>query len=215
METKIESLPECPERKKALEQRFELEAGLEFITNHFGFAISKRANMDSRYISYDVIWTIFVPGMVVYTANSLGDGRAYRVRRCGTIELENGVERYEIYADSMDYDGITYGFVEPTQFLISPFNGEVPISELKVYPLDQHPSFHSEVQRLVDRADKAIRLNGQNLQEYNGHGIDHEGHRFNVSPPEVAVRQTQLLLTTSVSWACHARPGELQEVSPA
>ncbi|KAF3940043.1 hypothetical protein ABW19_dt0207954 [Dactylella cylindrospora] len=161
------------------ERIFELEAGINFIIGHYGQDLSKLKILPSGSITFDLLWTIFCPGMLVYRKNALGDGWVLRVQSCGLQKLQDGSIAYIVDADYIDNDGYKYGYGYDVNIQIRPFPETVPIPSLTIYPFDFHPEREEETARLIKRAEKSMRLQGRHLQEYHGHAMDAKSKKFN------------------------------------
>ncbi|KAK6525438.1 hypothetical protein TWF694_005575 [Orbilia ellipsospora] len=175
--------------KKATEKIFQLDAGIKFITDHYSITAKKIESLsEPANITFELLWTIFSPGVLAYTTNLLGEASIVRIR--SYIEEPAKGDKppeFVIKADHIDYNGRRYGYTIENKFIIPIFPGEIAITSLPIYPFQAHPEPERERDRLINRAEKALKLNDKalrlHLQEYKGHAItltnDYKEVKFN------------------------------------
>lgn len=174
------------EKAKALNsdnelQIFELEAGLEFIGDHYGGVIHDLKQLPKNEITFEYLWTLFRPNSLVYGVDQLKQGRIYRVRGSSFQEEKDGSMKFILLIDYLDSDGEQTGFVRNIACAIPSFEGSMPITNLRFFPLALHPERQTLRKDFVVRGEKLLRLRGRHLQEYSGHALTEEGKKFNVS----------------------------------
>ncbi|KAJ6256480.1 ATP-dependent zinc metalloprotease FtsH [Drechslerella dactyloides] len=163
---------------------FELEAGLEFIREHHSGTLMELGNLVVlemvNPITFELVWTLFEPGTLLYANNNLGDSCIYRARYCQKAKAQDGTLYWKITAEYVDSDGIKYGVVRAAEFAIPMFPGAVCIPDLEIFPFKYHPRMEDETQAILKRADKALELKGACLQEYKGRALNKKGVKFNL-----------------------------------
>ena len=162
-------------------QVFELEAGLEFIGEHYDGVIHELKQLPKNEITFEYLWTLFRPNTLVFGTDQLRQGRIYRVRGSSYKEEPDGSVNFILLIDYLDSDGELTGFVRGIACKIASFEGSTLITNLALYPFALHPQFEAVRKEFVVRGEKLMRLGGRHLQEYSGHAITEEGKKFNVS----------------------------------
>jgi hypothetical protein len=164
-------------------QVFELEAGLEFIGDHYGGVLHELKQLPKNEITFGYLWTLFRPNTLVYGMDQLKQGRIYRVRGSSYQEEKDGSLKFILLIDYLDSDGEQTGFVGNIAIAIPSFEGSMEITTLRLYPLTLHPQCEAIRHEFVIRGEKLMRLRGRHLLEYSGHALTDEGKKFNVSLP--------------------------------
>jgi hypothetical protein len=162
-------------------QVFELEAGLEFIGEHYGGVIRELKQLPKNEITFGYLWTLFRPNTLVFGTDQLRQGRIYRVRGSSYKEEQDGSVNFILLIDYLDSDGELTGFVRSIACKITSFEGSMLITNLALYPFALHRQFEAVRKEFIVRGEKLMRLRGRHLQEYSGHAITEEGKKFNVS----------------------------------
>lgn len=162
-------------------QVFELEAGLEFIGEHYGGVIRELKQLPKNEITFGYLWTLFRPNTLVFGTDQLRQGRIYRVRGSSYKEEQDGSVNFILLIDYLDSDGELTGFVRSIACKIASFEGSMLITNLALYPFALHRQFEAVRKEFIVRGEKLMRLRGRHLQEYSGHAITEEGKKFNVS----------------------------------
>lgn len=165
------------------ERRFELNAGVLFIKEHWSHVIAEMNLVPDGQIKFDHLWTLFSPGCLVYSIDELDQDCVYRYRSC-TYKRERDESRmFEIEAGYLDSNGQRIGYIEKI-FLIKEFRESMTVTDLVIYPFELHYNYEEQQKSLLERADKALRLQGRHLQDYKGHAIMQNSRsnvKFNVS----------------------------------
>lgn len=162
-------------------QIFELEAGLEFIGEHYGGVLHELKQLPKNEITFGFLWTLFPPNTLVYGTDHLKQGRIYRVRSSSYKEEQDGSVKFVLVVDYLDSDGEHTGFVGNVACAIPSFEGSMEVTNLTIFPFFLHPQHQAARQAFVTRGEKLLRLRGRHLQEYSGHALTEEGKKFNVS----------------------------------
>lgn len=162
-------------------QVFELEAGLEFIGEHYGGVIRELKQLPKNEITFGYLWTLFRPNTLVFGTDQLRQGRIYRIRGSSYKEEQDGSVNFILLIDYLDSDGELTGFVRSIACKIASFEGSMLITNLALYPFALHRQFEAVRKEFIVRGEKLMRLRGRHLQEYSGHAITEEGKKFNVS----------------------------------
>jgi hypothetical protein len=178
-------------------QIFELEAGLEFIGDHYGGVIHELKRLPKNEITFGYLWTLFRPNTLVYTTDQLRQGRIYRVRSSSYKEEQDGSVNFILVIDYLDSNGELMGYVRNIACKIDSFEGSMLITNLALYPFAMHPQHEAIRKEFVVRGEKLMRLRGRHLQEYSGHAITEEGKKFNVSSSHSASRHLEKIMILS------------------
>ncbi|ODH45036.1 hypothetical protein ACO22_00428 [Paracoccidioides brasiliensis] len=91
-------------------------------------------------ITYDLLWTIFKPGIFVYsTCPGTGKPRCV-IFDAGEEKMKmNGIKYFSLDCRYLDFDGEVFGEAG-TQLEVVRFHGPRPIHDLEAFPLDHHPN---------------------------------------------------------------------------
>lgn len=85
-----------------------------------------------------------------------------------------------VNAEYIDSDGNLTGLARG-QATIPEFTGFCPIIDLNAFPFQYHPKYEILRCDLIARGERSLKLRGRHLQEYQGHALDQEQKKFNVS----------------------------------
>ena len=123
-------------------------------------------------ITYARLWTIFQPGIMVYTS-VLGEPWLLRVEKTSYEESSRIGPYMDVYCQYTDYDenGRVGRAKEVFRILQkSKFAGDNPafISDLDVYPANFFPDHESLISRLADRGKRLLELQGVLVKGYDG-----------------------------------------------
>jgi hypothetical protein len=121
-------------------------------------------------LSFDDLWMAFRPDCLLYSFLD-GRERLWRLREM-TQRKEFTIEHrpsWMLKAKTIVYDGENFGY-EDRRFAIHPYEGHVPFTALRVYPLKYHDKKDEIMKRMVARGMKYVSLRGVHHQEYNGIG---------------------------------------------
>ena len=160
---------------------FELEAALDLIAEYFADVDDEISSLPGREMTFNLLWTLFPPRTLVGSIDRLGQLMVYRVREVYYRKRFDGTQVFCMEVDYIDSDGEETGFVERRHLNIGEFRSTRPILELPYNPFHLHPRYETERMELLKRAEKLLRLQGRNLQEYRGHALSESDGKFNVS----------------------------------
>lgn len=129
--------------------------------------------VDHQVITYDFLWTIFVPGEFLF---SVQDGQDLMLK----LQDSNYVtgpssERFVISSKFVDWDGHEFGF-RSCPMSIQPFENTKPISQLDAYPARFRPNLDETRKRLVDRGIQFEALKGHHFKAYSGLAFQLDDH---------------------------------------
>lgn len=116
-------------------------------------------------ISFEYLWTLFAPGMEVYTKID-GHDRIVLLRDSRYGASMSG-EYFSLECRYIDCDGSIFGYAE-TSIEINTFNGVKKLVDLDAIPSHLHPNAESLVDRLYKRGLKLEQLNGFYHMSYSG-----------------------------------------------
>lgn len=119
----------------------------------------------NNVVSFDYLWTIFSPGMEVYTKID-GHDRIILLRDSRYGASMDG-EFFSLECRYIDCDGSRFGYAETSIEIIS-FDGVKKLVELDAIPAHLHPDVESLVERLHARGKKLEQLNGFHHMSYSG-----------------------------------------------
>jgi hypothetical protein len=119
----------------------------------------------NKVISFNYLWTIFAPGMEVYTEID-GQDRIVSLRDSRYGANLSG-EYFSLECRYIDCDGLRFGYVE-TSIEISSFNGVKKLVDLDAIPSHLHADVENLVGRLLARGEKLEQLNGFHHMSYSG-----------------------------------------------
>jgi hypothetical protein len=119
----------------------------------------------NKVISFDYLWTIFAPGMDVYTEIN-GQERILSLRDSRYGANMSG-EFFTLECRYIDCDGSRFGYVG-TSIEITSFEGVKKLVDLDAIPSHLHPNVESLIDRLHERGAKLENLNGFNHMSYSG-----------------------------------------------
>jgi hypothetical protein len=119
----------------------------------------------NKVISFDYLWTIFAPGMEVYTKL---DGQDRLMRLTDSRYGANmGGEFFTLEYQYIDCDGSSFGYVS-SSVDINKFEGVKKLVDLDAFPSHLHPDVGNLVDRLHARGEKLEQLNGFHHMSYSG-----------------------------------------------
>lgn len=164
---------------------FEIQAALDLIDEEFSDVADELSSLPEGEITYALLWTVFPPRSFVTSQDTFGQQLVLRVRATRYVVSPDGSpECFQIAADYIDSNGKNTGFAPVIKLQIPAFRSSRLILQLRHYPFNLRPSYLEDRKTLVSRADKVLRLYGQQLQEYQGHAsgdpFNSLGDKFNV-----------------------------------
>lgn len=119
----------------------------------------------NKVISFDYLWTIFAPGMEVYT-NLDGQDRLMELTD-NRYTANMGGEFFTLECRYIDCDGSSFGYVS-SSVDIHKFEGVKKLVDLDALPSHLHPDVGNLVDRLHARGEKLEQLNGFHHMSYSG-----------------------------------------------
>lgn len=143
-----------------------LEYLIDYVENEFDEVIKEVANLlPQGLISYDILWTIFKPGKLVFARSH------HDQQRC--LMLESGSysgdadPNYSLSVKYVDYDGKYCGMAQ-TLVPLRQFTGTKKIASLAGFPLEYHPREDAVRKFLIERGRRFEALRGCHYMEYKG-----------------------------------------------
>jgi hypothetical protein len=116
-------------------------------------------------VSFNRIWTIFEPGVLVYGRDN-GHDRVYRLSNGNFSETQCG-RFYTLNAAYVDWDGERFGQgIE--QLSIREFSGTQDITKLKAFPFSFHPEREAIEEKLLARGKVFESYRGYQFKQYDG-----------------------------------------------
>ena len=119
----------------------------------------------NKVISFDYLWTIFAPGMEVYTKLDSQDRLLELTDNRYTANM--GGEFFTLECRYIDCDGSSFGYVS-SSVDIDKFEGVKKLIDLDAFPSHLYPDVENLVDRLHARGEKLEQLNGFHHMSYSG-----------------------------------------------
>lgn len=132
--------------------------------------ITARADyIKNQVITFQHLWTIFVPGSTLYTAEWGHD--------CGSKYVSGNYLQHAkfgscfgVNTEKVDWDGEKFGYAK-AQYLIPAYHGTTSIASLEVLPLDFHPEKESITAGLLQRGKIFEEYHGYHYKTYQGFAV--------------------------------------------
>ncbi|KAL8752096.1 MAG: hypothetical protein Q9184_005849 [Pyrenodesmia sp. 2 TL-2023] len=136
---------------------------------------SRDSDRERQCVSFDSLWTLFLPGALVYGKPFLGHDQVFFVLMVGTLwpePPEHGEKKHWDF-EAMIYDWNGVAFKRSTLVLTIPhFEGSKPITGLPFYPLSFHRDSETLRTQLIERGKEYRRLcsakSGSSCYNYTG-----------------------------------------------
>jgi hypothetical protein len=157
---------------------------LNILTQEFNDTIDQSQDMMAKgVIDFELIWTIFVPGSIVYTRQD-GQEVAMKLIKTQLQYRADGSSYLNVQGRSVDWDGTNFG-VSKNSVMIPKFDGTRKITSLAAFPLERHPEKDAILKRLLERGRAFENLAGAHYRAYNGnawgHTYDDKRVKYNVN----------------------------------
>lgn len=146
----------------------------------------------SKLISYKLAWTYFRKNSMLFCPSRDAE-RIFRV--VSTSYEMHPCPHMRINCEEVGFDGETFVW-KPTSQQFPAFSGNLPVTELPVYPLEFHDDPEGVKERLRVRAKKALDYQELTYCEYTGVGLLKTAcgmQRHNVSIRNTSDLSTQLM----------------------
>ena len=140
----------------------------------------KRDLASNGVITFESIWTIFEPGVLV-CGQMEGHDRIWKLKR-GQYQKTNRGRLFTLQCEYIDFDGDKFG-IDYDTIRIAPFAGTLEITKLPAYPLERHASCEALKERILARGKLFEEYKGYHFKAYNGIALSHfagETIRLNV-----------------------------------
>jgi len=126
------------------------------------------ALLEGHEITYDLLWALFKPNMVVYTTcYGTGKPRCVKYHFGEERTMDNNVEYFHLECHYVDFDGKASGETS-IELAIMKFRGTKRISSLDAFPLEYHPNKNEMKAHLVECGRKFVSLMGVHHRQYRG-----------------------------------------------
>jgi hypothetical protein len=130
---------------------------------------AKQDYIANKVITFEHLYTIFVPGSSIYT-REWGRDCASKLTQGNYFEHPKYGPCFGVNSQSVNWDGDRFGY-NGTQHLILSYAGTVKIQELDVFPLEFHPDEKKVRSRLITRGKLFEQYHGYHYKQYKGFGI--------------------------------------------
>lgn len=109
-------------------------------TEHVTQLASLSSLLDAGEITWELLWTIFPPNILVYRYHRLVEqDQVLELRSIKKFKLVSRPSYWQLNCRIVTDDGVKFGFAyEPFQMLIEEFSGTRKIVDLHTYPLSYH-----------------------------------------------------------------------------
>ncbi|OAQ80029.1 AAA family [Purpureocillium lilacinum] len=150
---------------------------IDFINEEFRDTITEGDNLrDQGLMSYEHLWTIFKPGVLVYSTK-LSQPRGFELLSADYVG--GTCPGFQLSVEFVDFDGDEFG-TRQANLKIPPFGGSAPIRGLNAIPLKCSPNEAVIRKRLIERGRRWEAHAGQHFRHYRGIALDVQGNRYNV-----------------------------------
>lgn len=122
-----------------------------------------------KVVTYDHIWTIFEPGCIIH-ASRFGKPVAVRLTDGRFVQHPQVGPCFQLQCDRVDWDGTRFGYGVST-YMITPFEGTKPVTDLECFPLSYHPNEENIKGKLIDRGSLFERFAGYHYKSYKGQAL--------------------------------------------
>lgn len=123
----------------------------------------------NKVITFEHLWTIFVPGTTLYSAEWNRDCGS-RFKSSSYFEHPKYGNCFGISAQKVDWDGDKFGYAT-AQNLILEFPGTMSISSLDTFPLEYHPEQEKVSSDLFKRGKLFESYHGYHYKSYKAFAI--------------------------------------------
>jgi hypothetical protein len=141
----------------------------DLLSKEFADIIESSVDMKEKgVITYELLWTLFQPGMLVYSRQQ-GQDRVFSLSsaRYGVDRDNNPV--YWLMCEYHDWDGTNFG-TNRLNMAIGIFEGTRSITSLQTLPWDSHGHKADIYTKLVERGTRVEELAGSHYRSYHGIG---------------------------------------------
>ncbi|KAF3929140.1 hypothetical protein AA313_de0200101 [Arthrobotrys entomopaga] len=169
-----DEIREAAKDDKKSEKGRHLKLLLDFLDAEFSQLDADYRNyMEQGLTSFDIMWTLFKPGELVYTSFD-GHARVFETKGYKEQQLNCNVFGV-IEGNYVDYNGDEFGYA--SKYVLNPeFDGTRKITELDAFPLRYHPREKEVKMDLISRGRKFESLAGIHCMDYSGPTISGAGH---------------------------------------
>ncbi|KAK0743541.1 P-loop containing nucleoside triphosphate hydrolase protein [Schizothecium vesticola] len=132
------------------------------------------ANVDallaSGEMTWDLLWTIFAPNVLVYRYHPLvEEHQVLKLRTMRKVPRPDGSIYWEVNCHIVADDGVKFGLAyEPYSMSIDQFDGARKIVDLPVFPLDYHPDSADVHAKALSRGRRFADLRDTRVMETSG-----------------------------------------------
>lgn len=150
----------------------------DLLYDEFQVLIESSRDMKTQgVITYETLWTIFEPGIMVY-AREEGQDRVFNMLsgKYGYDKDQKPV--YSLKIRFIDYDGTRFGWTH-AKIDVYEFQGTCPITSLTAYPIEYHSDKVTLRKTLIDRGSLVESFVGTHYRAYDGigHKLDMYGQK--------------------------------------
>ena len=133
----------------------------------------RESNKEQRSVTFESLWTLFSPGVLVYGKPFLGQDQIFIVQdnlRAWPLTRRKD-SKWALQCWTYDWDGKIFKRMA-LRLEIEDFNGNRPITSLPFYPIDYHQQPETLKKRLVERGAKYRKFctakQGSRMFDYKG-----------------------------------------------
>jgi hypothetical protein len=149
---------------------------IDFLHKEHASTLEKiKALTSNGEITFDLLWAVFLPGLILYTCCSVtSEPRAFRLREIKrSCRPPLGTPYWELTCEYVDACDDSTPFcvkckVATKVLEIDIFDGVHKIHELAVYPIEWHPNSKHIQEQLINRGRKWVTFHGVHHLFYDG-----------------------------------------------
>lgn len=130
---------------------------------------AKQDFIANQVITFEHLYTIFVPGSSIYT-REWGRDCASKLAQGNYFEHPKYGKCFGVNSQKVNWDGDKFGY-ENVQHLILAYAGTMKIEDLSAFPLEFHPDEKKVRNRLTARGKLFEQYHGYHYKHYKGFGI--------------------------------------------
>jgi hypothetical protein len=120
---------------------------------------------DGKFINFKLSWAFFPKNSIIYQPGC----DCERVFKVVGTKFQSKPPALVIEAKEIVFDGANYTW-DKVEFRMPAWEGNIPITDLPLYPLMYHEDPDSIMKRMTDRGTRALEFQGLEYREYTGVG---------------------------------------------
>ncbi|KAK1969326.1 ATPase [Colletotrichum sublineola] len=157
-------------RKQIETKRQHLKVLLKYLDKDYAHVKKSLYPMlDNGLITFDLLWALFKPNTLVYTATygTPDEPRIFKAEQAEKLKSITKGELYVIDGKYLEFDGRQFGYGTLCEEILE-FRGARKITSLSAFPLDFHKDKESIKAALINRGKKFVQLGGVHYRCHHG-----------------------------------------------